>query len=159
LKKFISILEKIQMSVGIFFLVIFFLTILIQITTRHLGISVIWTVEVSTNAFIWSIFMGAAVMVNRREHFNFNIIERNLKGKRKAYLSIFNNIVLILFNIAIFLYGIEVVKTFWDYNWTSLPQLKMGYVWIVLPIMASTMIIYTFSHLLNHIKVIKSKEG
>src|SRR5690625_4430352 len=147
------------MSVGIFFLVIFFLTILIQITTRHLGISVIWTVEVSTNAFIWSIFMGAAVMVNRREHFNFNIIERNLKGKRKACLSIFNDIVLILFNIAIFLYGIEVVKTFWDYNWTSLPQLKMGYVWIVLPIMASTMIIYTFSHLLNHIKVIKSKEG
>ena len=157
MKQFVRVLEKIQMTVGIIFLAIFFIVIMIQIATRHMGISVIWTVEVATNAFIWAIFMGAAVMVNRRDHFNFNLFERKLTGKKKASLGFFNDTVLILFNAAIFIYGIQVTQQFWNYNWTSLPELKMGYVWISVPIMGLTMVVYSVSHLLDHIKEFRAK--
>src|SRR5690625_3578596 len=132
---------------------------MLQIVTRYMGVSVIWTEEVATNSFIWAIFMGAAVMVNRREHFNFNFFERKLTGKAKASLNFFNDIVLILFNAAIFIYGIKVTQEFWDYNWTSIPELKMVYVWIAVTIMGLTMVIYSISHLLNHIKEFKAKGG
>lgn len=152
MNKVVNKMEKLQMSVGILFLAIFFVVIIIQIVTRHLGISVIWTVEVATNTFIWSIMMGAAVMVNRRDHFSFDIFERKLKGKKRASLNILNDTILIFFNVAILIYSMQVTIQFWDYNWTSLPSLKKGYVWISVPIMSFTMIIYSLSHIINNIR-------
>lgn len=157
MNKFITILERVQSALGVLFLAVFFVVIVIQIVTRHLGISVIWTVELATNCFIWAIFMGAAVMVNRRDHFNFDFILRKLRGKTRVSLNFVNDVILILFNFAIFIYGLQVTQKFWDYNWTSIPELKMGYVWIALPIMGITMVIYSISHLVNHIKDFKGK--
>ncbi|GGB45828.1 TRAP transporter small permease protein [Lentibacillus populi] len=157
MNRFVKELEKVQLTLGVIFLSIFFIVIMIQITTRHLGIPVIWTGELANYSFIWAIFMGAAVMVNRREHFNFDFFLKRLKGKARILLSIFNDLVLILFTIAIFYYGIQVVQKFWDYNWTALPEMKMGYVWLSIPIMGGTMIIYTLSHLVNHVKSWKEK--
>jgi TRAP-type transport system small permease protein len=155
---FIKLLERIQIAVGVLSLCTFFVAILIQITTRYLGISVIWTEEVANYSFIWAVFMGAAVMVNRKEHFTFDFLLQKLKGKKRASLSLFNDTVLLLFNVAIFYYGIAAVQNFWSYNWVSLPMLKMGYVWLSLPVMAATMIIYLVAHLITHIKVISGKE-
>jgi len=159
MNRFVKVLEKIQITIGVAFLSIFFLVILYQIITRHLGISAIWTVEMASNSFIWAMFMGAAVMVNRKEHFNFDILLKKLTGKKRFMLNIFNDFVLILFNIAIFIYGIQVCQQFWDYNWTSLPDLKMGYVWIAIPIMGGTMIIYSVNHIINHLKAWKGGQA
>ncbi|WP_235791985.1 TRAP transporter small permease [Virgibacillus salidurans] len=158
MKRFVQTLEKAQIVAGMIFLCLFFLVIILQIGTRYLGISVIWTEEVANYSFIWAILMGAAVMVNRREHFNFDYFQRKLKGKRKLSLNIFNDLVLIAFNIAIFLLGIQVVVEFWNYTWSTIPEMKMGYVWIAIPIMAGTMIIYSVVHLMDHIKALKVKE-
>lgn len=158
MNKFIRILDKTQSIIGISFLVIFFAVIIIQITARYMGISLIWTVELASNTFIWATFMGAAVMVNRREHFNFDFILRKVKGKTKVLINFINDVILILFNFGIFFYGLQVTQNFWDYTWTSLPSLKMGYVWISIPIMGATMILYSLSHLINHIKELQGKE-
>lgn len=158
MKRFVQALEKLQIMVGILFLSVFFLVILLQIITRYLGISVIWTEEVANYSFIWAIFMGAAVMVNRREHFNFDFVIRKLTGKKKVSLNVFNDLVLIAFNVCIFFLGLIVVNEFWNYTWKTLPGMKMGYIWLAIPIMAGTMIIYSVSHLINHIQSQKAKE-
>lgn len=146
------------MTVGVISLSIFFIVIIIQIATRYMGIPVIWTEEVANYSFIWAVFMGASVMVNRREHFSFDFLLKKLRGKSKTSLSIFNDGVLILFNVAIFYYGIEAVQNFWNYNWVSLPMLKMRYVWISVPIMGLTMAIYASAHLVQTIQGSKGKE-
>lgn len=158
MNRFVRILEKLQLTVGVLFLSIFFIIIMVQIVTRHLGIAVIWTEEVANYSFIWAVFMGAAVMVNRREHFNFDLLQRKLKNKSKLSLNIFNDIVLIAFNLAIFVYGLQVVQEFWNYTWAAIPEMKMGYVWVSIPVMAGSMIIYSLSHLMDHIKLLKVKE-
>lgn len=158
MKRLVQGLEKVQIALGMLFLCIFFLVIVLQIVTRYLGISVIWTEEVANYSFIWAIFMGAAVMVNRREHFNFDFIHRKLKGKNRVRLSIFNDVVLILFNFFIFLLGIQVVSEFWNYTWAAIPEMKMGYVWVAIPIMAGTMVIYSLSHLVGHAQALMAKE-
>jgi TRAP-type transport system small permease protein len=155
-KRFVQILEKIQIAVGLVFLCLFFSVILVQIVTRYMGVSVIWTEEVANYSFIWAIFMGAAVMVNRREHFNFDFLLRKVKDK--LLLNIFNDLVLIVFNIFIFLLGIQIVKEFWNYTWATIPEMKMGYIWIAIPIMAGSMIVYSLSHLIEHTKLRNAKE-
>ncbi|MEQ6376727.1 TRAP transporter small permease [Bacillaceae bacterium S4-13-56] len=158
MNRFIRTLEKIQLIVGGIFLTIFFAAILIQIVTRKIGVSVIWTEELANYSFIWAIFMGAAVMVNRKEHFTFDLLQKKLSGKKRVILNLVIDSILVAFNIAIFIYSLQVVQRFWNYNWTALPSMKMGYVWISLPIMAGTMIIYLISHLIEHVKTLKARE-
>ncbi|WP_130859374.1 TRAP transporter small permease [Gracilibacillus phocaeensis] len=158
MRKWVGTLEKIQISIGIAFLFIFFGVIVLQIITRYLGVSVIWTEEAANYSFIWAVFMGAAVMVNRREHFNFDFLVQKLQGKKKIYLQLFNDTVLVLFNLCIFVLGIQVVQEFWSYTWSSIPEMKMGYVWIAIPIMAGTMLIYTLVHMASHIQSLRGQE-
>ncbi|GAA0315127.1 TRAP transporter small permease [Oceanobacillus sp. FSL W7-1281] len=158
MKKFIQALEKVQIVIGVLFLCVFFCVIVLQIITRHLGISVIWTEEAANYSFIWAVFMGAAIMVNRREHFNFDFLQQKLQGKKRIYLSLFNDTVLIIFNVCIFLLGLQIVSEFWNYTWSTLPDMKMGYVWIAIPIMAGTMLIYTLFHMVQHVQKLKVKE-
>lgn len=73
-------------------------------------------------------------------------------------LSIFNDLVLIVFNSCILLLGLQVVTEFWNYTWATIPEMKMGYVWIAIPLMAGTMIIYSVSHLIDHVQAAKVKE-
>jgi len=155
---FIKTLERIQLTVGVTSLCIFFIAIITQIVTRHLKVAVIWTEEVANYSFVWAIFMGAAVMVNRREHFNFDFLTTRFKGKKRAGLFFFNDTVIMLFSFAIFYYGVQAMKAFWNYQWVSIPFLKMGYVWIAIPIMGLTMFIYTSNHLRENWRNLRGKE-
>ncbi len=153
----IKTLEKIQLAVGVISLSIFFIAIIIQIVTRHLGIAVIWTEEVANYSFIWSVFMGASVAVNKREHFAFDFLLQKLQGVSKTTLFIVIDSIVLLFALALLYYGIEVVQNFWNYNWAALPAMKMGYVWISIPIMGLTMSIYCINHLINSFKEFKGR--
>ena len=154
---FIRKLERIQMSVGVVSLCIFFMAILVQIVTRHMKIAVIWTEEVANYSFVWAIFMGAAVMVNRREHFSFDFLTTRFKGKKKASLFFFNDTVIMLFSFAIFFYGLQAMTTFWNYNWVALLIVNMGYVWLSIPIMGLTMFIYACNTLIENWKALRGK--
>ncbi|MFC0560382.1 TRAP transporter small permease [Halalkalibacter alkalisediminis] len=156
---FIRLLEKIQLSIGVIFLVIFFIAILIQVISRYLGISIIWTEEVATNAFIWAVFMGAAVMVNRKDHFNFDLLSKLFKGKKRLTLSIVNDSILLIFCAALFFYSLTALTSFWNYNWVTLPMIKMGYVWLALPVMTMTMVIYLVAHIVGNVKQMMVGEG
>src|SRR5699024_12800504 len=101
--------------------------IVFQIVTRYLGISVIWTEEVANYSFVWAVFMGAAIMVNRREHFSFDFLIQKLQGKKNIYLSIFNDAILIVFIIFIFLLGVPDVNEYCNYTWATILELKMDY--------------------------------
>lgn len=152
----VKTLEKTQMFIGVVMLSIFFIAIMIQIVSRHMGVSIIWTEEVANYSFIWSVFMGAAVMVNQREHFSFDFLTLKLKGVKRAGLMLLIDTIVLLFALALLYYGIQAASTFWNYNWVALPDMKMGYVWIVLPITGLTMAIYTLNHLFDGFKDFKA---
>lgn len=151
LKKLANFLEKIQVTMGIMFLSIFFLVIVIQMFARYSGISLIWTEEVANNAFIWSVFMGASVMVHRKGHFRFSLLYEKLNGKARSFMVLIINLILLVFCGTVFYYGIIASQNFWNYNWFSLPQIKMGYMFVSIPIMGGTMFIYILDHIVDSI--------
>ncbi|WP_079477599.1 TRAP transporter small permease [Halobacillus salinus] len=155
---FIKLLERTQTTIGVLFLVAFFITIIYQVITRFIGVSAIWTGEVATYSFIWAVFMGASVMLNRREHFKFDLLIRKLKGKGKSSLTLVNDLIILAFSAALTVFGWQAMINFWDYNWVSLPQLKMGYVWLSVPLMGLTMSIYTLAHIFRNVKNFSGEE-
>ncbi|MFT4573419.1 MAG: TRAP-type C4-dicarboxylate transport system permease small subunit, partial [Marinomonas primoryensis] len=94
LTKFIA---KLQITLGVLLLVIFLASTLIQVVTRYLGISVLWTEEVAVNSFIWAMFLGAAVMVRENKHFGFDVLTHYLKGIKRSILVIFQNLIMLIF--------------------------------------------------------------
>ncbi|AOM81639.1 TRAP transporter small permease [Salisediminibacterium beveridgei] len=159
MRKAVAWIEKVQLMIGVAMLVIFFTAVIIQVSTRFLGISVIWTGDVARYSFIWAIFMGASVMIYRKEHFKFDFLYTKFKGRLRASLSLFNDTVIFLFSFALFYYGIDAVTNFWNYNWASLNFMKMGYVWIAVPVMGLTMMIYMAEHIVDDIKGLLKKEA
>ncbi|TCO77415.1 TRAP transporter small permease [Marinisporobacter balticus] len=154
----IKTIEKIQLRMGVVALSIFFLAILIQVFSRYAGISVIWTEEIANYSFIWAIFMGAAVMVNRKSHFRFNLLSQKIKGKKKIFLDITVDSILLIFNVFVSYYGIIATKSFWNYRWVAIQNFKMGYVWLCIPIMGITMAIYMMGHIIEGVKEMKGVE-
>ena len=153
MEKIIKSIRNIQLAIGVLCLSVFSISVLIQIFTRYLGISVLWTEELTNYSFIWAVFMGAAVMVSFQEHFAFKGLYDKLKEpSKKKILQIIINAVILIFSIYILILGIEITKTFWNYRWISLPQLKRGYIWLSLPIMGGTMSLYSIFNILKELK-------
>jgi len=152
MKKLVNLIEKIQLTLGVLFLSTFLVATLIQIFARYARMSVLWTEEIATFSFVYAVFMGAAVMVRHKEHFAFNVLIEKMSSKKASIMKLINNVIMIVFLGFLTYYSKTLVQTFWNYNWIVLTQVKMGYVWISLPITFVTMIIYLIEDVVVNIK-------
>jgi TRAP-type C4-dicarboxylate transport system permease small subunit len=156
-KKFIGTILRAQEVLGTFLLSIFFLAIILQIGARYMKIPLLWTEELANYSFIWAVFMGASAMVYHKAHFCFTFFSDRFKNKRGAAYDIFLSLVVLSFTVSIFLYGITIARTFWHYNWISLPWVKMGYTWLCVPIMGFTMSLYTVNQIWENIQALMDR--
>lgn len=153
MKKYVDALQKIQVGIGGFFLLIFLITIIVQMFCRYLGIAATWTEDVSMYSFIWAVFMGAAAMVYERRHFAFTSLSDVLKNERiKAMLSIFISVIMLIFSILMAKYGVAIAKQFWNYTWVNIPALKRGPTWLCLPLCGITSSVYLIQMLIEDFK-------
>ena len=156
MKKAIDVLQKIQTVVGSIFLTIFLVTVVIQMLTRYLGISAIWTEDVAMYSFIWSIFMGASIMVRDEKHFAFTAFADKIKGHMaKRIVGIVIHVLMLIFNVLICYYGYLLMMKFWNYKWVSIPSFNRGPTWLCLPLSGAISIIYLIELLVNDFKGLK----
>lgn len=151
-----KIVRNIQLGLGVLFITVFFVTIVIQVFSRYAGITVMWTGEISTYSFTWAVFMGAGAMTYEHKHFAFTSLVDKLTGKRKEYLKIFISVIILIFSSATFYYGVIITSKFWNYRWINLPEVKMGYTWLCVPILGATCILYSLNHIVGYAKNIKN---
>lgn len=143
MKKVIDMMQKIQIAIGGFFLMIFLFTVVFQMLSRYAGIAATWTEDVSMYSFIWAVFMGAAAMVYENRHFAFTSISDMMKNeKAKSVLAIIIYAVMFVFAVLMVYYGYKVAKQFWNYTWINIPSFKRGPTWLCLPICGLTSCIY-----------------
>lgn len=143
MKKVIDMMQKIQIAIGGFFLMIFLFTVVFQMLSRYAGVAATWTEDVSMYSFIWAVFMGAAAMVYENRHFAFTSISDMMKNeKAKSVLAIIIYAVMFVFAVLMVYYGYKVAKQFWNYTWINIPSFKRGPTWLCLPICGLTSCIY-----------------
>ncbi|ANU38983.1 TRAP transporter small permease [Vibrio scophthalmi] len=152
MKKITKFIAKVQLIFGATCLVVFVLATLVQVLSRYLGISMLWTEEVAVNAFIWAMFLGSAVMVREKQHFSFGVLSDKLTGVKKSILVIVQNIIMLIFCILCSIYSIEITDVFWNSKWITIPEFKQGYVWLALPITFITSSVYLVENIFDELK-------
>lgn len=160
MKKAIDILQRVQTFVGSMFLTIFLVTVVVQMLTRYMGISALWTEDVAMYSFIWSIFMGASIMVRENKHFAFTAFSDKIKNeKAKKVISVIIRILMLVFNAMIAYYGFLLMMKFWNYKWVSIPAFNRGPTWLCLPLSGIISIIYIVEALINDVSSMKGGAG
>lgn len=159
MNKAVKVLQRIETLAGAILLSIFLVSVLIQMFSRYLGISVTWTGEVCTYSFIMSVYFGAGSMVLDRRHFAFTALGDKLKTERaKRIHAAIISCVMLLFNVVMCYYGVLIAKQYWNYTWTTLPKMKKGPVFLVIPISATLSVIFLAALILEDLKAAKSGE-
>lgn len=157
MRKAVDILYKIELVFSSVLLTIFLITVLAQMFTRYLGITALWTEDVSMYSFIGAVFLGAAIMVRENKNFAFTALSDKIRNpKKKAILYIFIRSIMLAFAVCMLIYGIILTKKFWNYTWVSIPTFKRGFTWLCIPFSALTMIVYLLEGITDKVKTLKS---
>jgi len=153
MKRIIDVLHRTQLIIGTICLTIFLITVIWQIFTRLIGVSALWTEDVSIYSFIWSVFMGASALVRNRAHFAFSsLVDGMHDPQKKGYLLIGISAVMIFFSAGMLYYGIIVSSQFWNHQWVGIPVLKRGPVWLCLPICGGMSIVYLVELIITDVR-------
>ena len=138
--------------VGSVTLTIFFLAVLAQMFCRYLGVVALWTEEVSTYSFIFTVFLGAAALVRENKHFAFTAIADGIKSPVvKKIISIMIHVIVLVFAYYMLVYGKQLMQKFWNYKWVSLPAMKRGYTWMCMPISAVSMMAFSVESIIKEV--------
>lgn len=148
----IDLWAKVLAVVGSLTLAVFFFAVLAQMFCRYLGIVALWTEEVSTYAFIFTVFMGSAALVRENRHFAFTAIADGIKSPLiKKLISVLISAIILVFAYFMFVYGKQLMQKFWNYKWVSLPTMKRGYTWLCVPVSAVSMMVFSAERIVRQV--------
>lgn len=82
--------------------------VFIQVCLRYLfSVAFLWGEELSLFAFIWCVFLGAAINVRRRAHFAFEILPGLLTGRAAAAQRLLVDLTVLAFSVVMLVKGYE----------------------------------------------------
>ena len=104
-----------------------------------------WTEELATFLMIWVGLLGASVALNRGSHLGIDYIVSKMSQRKAMYVSLFVFTSIMLFSLSVMVIGgIQLVHRVLITNQVS-PALglKMGYVYLAIPISGLFLVIYS----------------
>jgi TRAP-type C4-dicarboxylate transport system permease small subunit len=156
-----KILERIfdatEQGLGVLFLLVMFVSVLIQIFFRYvLQSPLTWTEEASRYSFIWIVLLGAAFAVRKKEHVVMEVLVKRLPAYLQKYISlVLNSIILISL--------IYLLPVSWNFFWfikeVSAPTLGIswGFLFFSAPLSVALMTIHTFISLFPTMRMEETK--
>lgn len=82
------------------------LGVFIQVCMRYLfSLAFLWGEELSLFAFIWCVFLGAAIAVRRRTHFAFDLLVGLLRGRAAAGQRLLVDLIVLGLSVVILVQG------------------------------------------------------
>lgn len=142
--RFITILEwwamfLLALMVAVVFLGVFFRYVL--------DASLAWYDEFASYLLVWLTFYGAVVASYHHRHIGFEtVVNRFMPGTRRA-LGVVAELFVLGFQFVLFYYGWLLTQKMGDETAISVPWVKMGWVYSVLPIAGGLMLIISLRRL------------
>jgi TRAP-type C4-dicarboxylate transport system permease small subunit len=117
-----------------------------------------WTEELATFLMIWVALLGAGVALNRKAHLGVDYFVGKLPPDKKLYTEIFAFSACALFSLLVLVIGgIRLVAvTLIREQISPALHLKMGYVYLALPISGLFLILYSLEFLFESIKSLRN---
>jgi TRAP-type C4-dicarboxylate transport system permease small subunit len=130
------------------------LNVLWQVFTRFvLQAPSSYTEELARYLLVWLGLLGGAYAIGRKAHLAIDLLPMMMKGKKKVILEIVIHALVLLFATTVVLWGgIELVGLTLTLQQVSAAlQVKLGYVYLVLPVSGALMTFYSISFIVDNI--------
>jgi len=137
-------------NVATVFLVIFFFVVGLDVFLRNINFlpTILWGQEIAMISFIWSVFLGGAVVYRKKEHFKIEILPLNI---RKNKFTQFFIIILALFFSYIFLKeGIILAIKIGLHRGSRPSGIPLIWVFVSIPIAGFSMILFTIEQFIDN---------
>jgi TRAP-type C4-dicarboxylate transport system permease small subunit len=138
------IFDVIEQGLGVLFLLVMFVSVLIQIFFRYvLRTPLTWTEEAARYSFIWTVLLGAAFAVRKKEHVVMDVLVKRFPIYLQRYISIALNVIILI--SLIYLWPVS-WKFFYFMKNVSAPTLNIswGFLFFSAPLSIALMTIHTF---------------
>jgi len=114
-----------------------------------LSASLAWYDEFASYLLVWLTFYGAVVASYRRRHIGFDMVVNRLMSRTRRKIEVVAELFVLGFHVVLFYYGWNLMHKMGDETAISLPWVKMGWVYSVLPIAGGLMLLISFERLLH----------
>ena len=124
----------------IFALVVALLALIVlQVFTRYvLHAAIPWTEEVARMVLVWTVMIGAAIAMNRNEHYAVTFLSGQFRGTTRLVVMLITNFLGLLFLAALVIYGTAYAASNLATVFVS-TQLPRAWIYAALPIGAFIM--------------------
>jgi C4-dicarboxylate transporter DctQ subunit len=129
-------LNRLEEYLAVAILVAMSLLVFSQVVLRFVfGLGFGWIDELARIAFIWVVFLGAVVGVQRHLHIRVTLFIRLLPERYRDWAGAFGDLVMLLFCIAIAWHGLELVLSTLEFSF-FLPSTGLSMFWpyLILPV-------------------------
>lgn len=119
-----------------------------QVATRYvLGSASSFTEEIARYLLIWIGLLGSAFAYRKNLHLAFDYFSEKVTGRRKKWLGTFIHTLVALFSFMVLVVGGSyLVLLTWELNQVSAAlQIKLAYVYSVLPLSGALIILYAIA--------------
>lgn len=119
-----------------------------------------WTEELAIFLLIWVALLGAAVALSLGSHLGIDYFVGKLSKGKRIVTEIIVFALILAFAVYVMLYGgYDLVKSTFELGQVSpVWKIKMGYVYLAVPVSGFFMVIYSFIGLIERIKAVRSHE-
>ena len=132
--------------------------VFIQVCMRYVfAKSFLWGEELSLFAFIWSVFIGAAIAVRRRIHFSFDFLANLLPGRAAAVQRLFVDLITLGLAIVILVQGYH-FSVLSIQRFSPAVGITLFIPTMIVPISGAYMILATSRHIVKDCRQILGKE-
>jgi TRAP-type C4-dicarboxylate transport system permease small subunit len=114
-----------------------------------LNASLAWYDEFASYLLVWLTFYGAAVASFRRRHIGFEVVVDKLNPTTRKLVDLAGECFVLAFQFVLLYYGWELVQKMGEDRAVSLPWVKMGWIYSVLPITGGLMLIISVLRLME----------
>jgi len=114
-----------------------------QVVVRYLlGGSIPWSEEAARFLFIWLSFLGFSLTMNRGGHVGVDFFVALFPAKVRRAAALLCDTLIVGFLIFFMVKGMDVIQVTLN-NRSPAMQISMGYVYLILPLSAALLILYT----------------
>jgi len=141
------IVDRIVEWACLILMVVLALDLMLGVFSRYvLASTFTWYDEVARIAFVWAVFLGAAVGVRRNAHFGLHIVIDLMPPRARRFAALLTPIVVIVFAAVLIWQGWHFVDTGW-FQQTPVMGLPKAWVYAAMPTGGVLMILYSLEPL------------
>ena len=146
MNNFIKKLDQILAWILVILMAVLVVDVVWQVATRYLlGAASSFTEEVARFLLIWIGLLGSAYAYRQDLHLAFDYFTLKIKGEKRRYLGIFIHTMVSLFSLLVLVIGGSyLVQLTWELNQVSAAlQIRLAYVYSVLPLSGLLIVLYS----------------